>query len=215
MKRGRHRMHCDFAFFIGGTHDNIDDLPELERLPGCAGVKVFMGSSTGSLLVEDEEGLRDILKVDPPPRLVSCRGRAAAERAQALRVEGDAALASGLARSGGRADRDAAPGAASRTRPARACTCCTSRPRRRSNFSKDHKDVASVEVTPHHLTLEAPDCYERLGTRAQMNPPVRDAVHATAIWRGVQQGVVDMLGSDHAPHTLEEKAKPIRRRRPA
>ena len=74
-------------------------------------------------------------------------------------------------------------------------------------FLEDHKDVASVEVTPHHLTLEAPECYRRLGTRAQMNPPVRDAAHRAAIWQGVTQGIVDVLGSDHAPHTLEEKAK--------
>jgi dihydroorotase len=75
-------------------------------------------------------------------------------------------------------------------------------------FLKDHKDVASVEVTPHHLTLEAPDCYERLGTLAQMNPPVRDEAHRAALWRALAQGVVDVLGSDHAPHTREEKAKP-------
>jgi dihydroorotase len=75
-------------------------------------------------------------------------------------------------------------------------------------FLAAHKDVASVETTPHHLTLEAPGCYERLGTRAQMNPPVRDAAHRAGIWRGLAQGVVDVLGSDHAPHTREEKAKP-------
>ena len=69
--RAHHRMHCDFAFFIGGTRENTRDLPELERLPGCAGVKVFMGSSTGSLLVEDDEGVRNILKDDPAARLVS------------------------------------------------------------------------------------------------------------------------------------------------
>jgi dihydroorotase len=63
-------------------------------------------------------------------------------------------------------------------------------------------------VTPHHLTLVAPDCYERLGTRAQMNPPVRDESHRDGIWHGLGQGIVDVLGSDHAPHTLEEKAKP-------
>jgi dihydroorotase len=74
-------------------------------------------------------------------------------------------------------------------------------------FLRDHKDVASVEVTPHHLTLEAPDCYERLGSYAQMNPPVRERAHRDAIWRGLDQGVVDVLGSDHAPHTAEEKAK--------
>ena len=75
-------------------------------------------------------------------------------------------------------------------------------------FLRDHKDVASVEATPHHLTLAAPDCYERLGTLAQMNPPVRERAHRDGIWRGLNQGVVDVLGSDHAPHTREEKAKP-------
>ena len=72
-------------------------------------------------------------------------------------------------------------------------------------FLADHKDWASVEVTPHHLTLVAPDCYERLGTYAQMNPPVRDEQHRQAIWAGLASGVVDVLGSDHAPHTREEK----------
>ncbi len=75
-------------------------------------------------------------------------------------------------------------------------------------FLVGHKDVASVEATPHHLTLAAPDCYERLGTIAQINPPVRDAVHRDGLWHGIAQGVVDVLGSDHSPHTAEEKAKP-------
>ena len=74
-------------------------------------------------------------------------------------------------------------------------------------FLRDHKDVATCEATPHHLTLAAPECYERLGTRAQMNPPVRSADHRAGIWHGIEQGIVDVLGSDHAPHTLEEKAK--------
>jgi dihydroorotase len=72
-------------------------------------------------------------------------------------------------------------------------------------FLAEHKDWASVEVTPHHLTLVAPDCYERLGTFAQMNPPVRDEKHRAAIWSALANGVVDVLGSDHAPHTREEK----------
>jgi dihydroorotase len=72
----------------------------------------------------------------------------------------------------------------------------------------DHKDLATVEVTPQHLSLSAPDCYERLGTLAQMNPPIRDEAHRQALWRAIDQGIVDVIGSDHAPHTLEEKAKP-------
>jgi len=75
-------------------------------------------------------------------------------------------------------------------------------------FLAQNKDLITVEVTPNHLTLTAPDCYEALGTRAQMNPPVREARHRTALWRAVAEGVVDVIGSDHAPHTLEEKAKP-------
>ncbi len=75
-------------------------------------------------------------------------------------------------------------------------------------YLRDHKEWASCEVTPHHLTLVAPDCYERLGTYAQMNPPVRDARHQAGIWAGIADGTVDVLGSDHAPHTREEKDHP-------
>src|SRR6185437_10911298 len=71
-----------------------------------------------------------------------------------------------------------------------------------------HKDVASVELTPQHLTLEAPEGYERLKGYAQMNPPIREHEHRMALWAGLAQGVADVLGSDHAPHTLEEKARP-------
>src|SRR4249919_2139526 len=61
--RGHHRMHCDFAFYVGATRENTHELATLERLPGACGVKVFMGSSTGSLLIEDDDGVRNILKV--------------------------------------------------------------------------------------------------------------------------------------------------------
>ena len=70
-----------------------------------------------------------------------------------------------------------------------------------------YKDVASVEVTPQHLTLHAPDCYDKLGTLAQMNPPLRTAEHQEALWQGVANGIVDIIGSDHAPHLREEKEK--------
>jgi dihydroorotase len=64
-----------------------------------------------------------------------------------------------------------------------------------------------MEVTPQHLTLSAPEAYDRLGTLAQMNPPIREEHHRLALWRAVSEGVADVLGSDHAPHTLEEKSK--------
>ena len=88
-----------------------------------------------------------------------------------------------------------------------------SRPQRRWRCLRDYKDVASVEVTPHHLTLAAPEDYERLGTFVQMNPPVRDERIAQAIWEGLDEGIADILGSDHAPHTRDEKDEaPIRTR---
>src|SRR5690606_13682128 len=74
-------------------------------------------------------------------------------------------------------------------------------------FLEQHKDVATCEATPHHLTFTADD-YARLGTLLQMNPPVRAARHREGVWHGISQGIVDVLGSEHAPHTLEEKKKP-------
>jgi len=207
IKLGHHRMHCDFAFYVGGTRENTKDLPEFEQLPGCAGIKVFMGSSTGSLLVEDDDGVRDILR--------AIRRRAAFHSEDEYRLR---------ERRGQRIDGD--PRSHPVWRDELTALSCTQRLVRLAHetgkrihvlhvttaeemaFLRDHKDVASVEVTPHHLTLEAPECYERLGTLAQMNPPVRDSAHKAALWRGLAEGVVDVLGSDHAPHTREEKAKP-------
>src|SRR6266581_1664805 len=207
IKRGRHRMHCDFAFFIGGTRENVRDLPELERAPGCAGVKVFIGSSTGALLVEDDESLRRIFAVIKRRAAFHAEDEYRLNERKPLRIEGDprshpvwrdetAALMAtqrlvNLARESGK-----------RIHVLHIST------KQEIEYLRDHKDVASCEATPHHLTLAAPECYERLGTRAQMNPPVRSADHRDGIWYGIEQGIVDVLGSDHAPHTLEEKAKP-------
>jgi dihydroorotase len=204
--RAKGRMHCDFAFFMGGTRENAKDLAELELLPGCAGVKVFMGSSTGSLLVEDDDGVRNILK--------SIRRRAAFHSEDEFRL---------------RARKDHQVAGDPRSHPVwrdeLTAFECTQRlvalahetgkrihvlhitTRQEMAFLQNHKDVASVEVTPQHLTLEAPDAYEKLGTYAQQNPPVRGAAHRAALWDALRQGIVDVLGSDHAPHTREEKDK--------
>jgi dihydroorotase len=206
LKRAHHRMHCDFAFFVGGTRENTGELAELERLPGAAGIKVFMGSSTGTLLVADDAGLRDILKVirrrasfhaEDEERLRARKGEQVGgdPRSHPVWRDETAALIATqrlvrIARETGR-----------RVHVLHVSTAAE------IEFLRDHKDVASVEVTPHHLTLEAPQCYETLGTLAQMNPPVRDARHRETIWRGLTEGVVDILGSDHAPHTRDEKAK--------
>src|SRR5262245_40275613 len=206
VKRAHHRMHCDFGFYVGATRENTRELDELERLPGVCGVKVFMGSSTGSLLVEDDEGVRNILKVIRRRAAFHSEDEYRLRDRMNLRVEGD-------------------PRSHPVWRDATAALMCTQRlialaretgkrvhvlhitTKDEIGFLAAHKDVASCEATPSHLTLAAPDCYERLGTLAQLNPPVRDASHREGIWRGVELGVIDTTGSDHSPHTREAKAQ--------
>lgn len=204
VSRARNRMFCDFAFYVGGTRENIDQIAQLEQLEGAAGIKVFMGSSTGDLLVDDEASLDRII--------------GAIRRRAAFHSEDEARL---IERRDVRRPGD--PSSHPEWRDEEAAMISTRRLVRLAekhkrrvhvlhvstaaeiDFLADHKDWASVEVTPHHLTLVAPECYEQLGTYAQMNPPVRDDRHRQAIWGGIASGVVDVLGSDHAPHTREEK----------
>jgi dihydroorotase len=206
VSRATGRMFCDFAFFVGATHDNVDRLAELELLPGAAGVKVFMGSSTGDLLVDDEKMLARVL--------------ATIRRRAAFHAEDEARLKARLSHR-----REGDPSSHSEWRDPQAALMATTRLLRMASASGKrvhvlhvstaeemellarHKDIASVEVTPQHLTLAATEAYKALGTLAQMNPPLRDRAHQERLWWGLREGVVDVLGSDHAPHTLEEKAK--------
>jgi dihydroorotase len=206
VRRGHHRMHCDFAFFVGATADNTRELAELERLPGCAGIKVFMGSSTGDLLVDDEETLARILALIERRAAFHAEDEARLRERASLRRDGDPASHSEW--------RDPEAALAATAKLLRLATTAGKRVHvlhvstaAETQLLALHKDVASVEVTPQHLTLAAPEIYRRLGTKAQMNPPLRDAAHQNVLWWGLTQGVVDVLGSDHAPHTREEKAQ--------
>jgi dihydroorotase len=205
VKAAHRRMHCDFAFYVGGTHENARDVAELERLPAAAGIKVFMGSSTGSLLVEDDAGVTDILRRTSRRAAFHSEDEMMLRERMPLRVPGDPS-----SHPAWRSPEVALNCTRRLVRIARACGARIHvlhiSTADEMVFLKDHKDVASVEVTPHHLTLHAPDCYERLGAYAQMNPPVRDESHRKGIWKGVVNGVADILGSDHAPHTHEEKS---------
>ena len=207
LKRAKGRMHCDHAFYVGGTHENAAFLGELERLPGCCGVKVFMGASTGSLLVQDDEGIEQVLRH--------------INRRAAFHSEDEYRLAErrSLARTGDWTShpevRDPQSALQSTQRLVRLATKLGKRihvlhvtTAEEIVYLADHKDVASVELTPQHLTLEGPEAYERLKGFAQMNPPIRDHAHRMGIWAAVANGVADVLGSDHAPHTREEKARP-------
>lgn len=208
VSRAAGRMWCDHAFYMGATAENADDLAELERVPGCCGVKLFMGASTGDLLVWDDATIARVFR--------------AGRRRVAIHAEDEQRMRNRrhLADEGGHArfhpvwrDDESAMLA---TRRAVALARET---RRRVHilhvttpaeleFLSQHKDIASCEVLPQHLTLAAPDCYDRLGAYAQMNPPIRSAEHRDGLWFWLNQGVVDVLGSDHAPHTRAEKDQP-------
>lgn len=199
---------CDHAFFIGAAAENAENLAELEKLPGCCGVKIFMGSSTGSLLVKDDDVLRQVLRSGKRRCSVHSEDEDRLVERQHIAVEGGH------------------PRVHPEWRDVEVAVRSTNRILRLARETgrrihvlhittgdemailKEHKDVATVECTLNHLTLSAPDCYERLGAYAQMNPPVRDKAHQDALWQAIRDGIVDVIGSDHAPHTHEEKQRP-------
>lgn len=207
LARAKGRMHTDHAFYAGATHDNTDLLPIMERMPGVCGVKVFMGASTGQLLVEDDEGVERVLN--------------AISRRAAFHSEDEYRLAERrkLARQGDWTShyevRDAEAAISSTRRLLRLARKTGKRIHVLHVTTGEEmamlaaaKDIATCEVTPQHLTLVGPEDYVRLKGYAQMNPPIREAHHRAALWKAVNEGVPDVLGSDHAPHTIEEKSRP-------
>ena len=205
LKAAQGRMFCDFAFYVGATSYNIQNLKDLEKTSGCCGVKIFMGSSTGDLLTAEDEVLRGILKA------TARRVAVHSEDEERLQERKRFARAGAVETHPVWRDEQTAMRATSRL-----LTHARTLDRRvhvlhvttaeEVAFLEKHKFWASFEVTPQHLTLSAPDCYEKLGTRAQMNPPLRDKRHQKALWAALVRGSVDTLGSDHAPHTLEAKS---------
>jgi dihydroorotase len=207
-RRAKGRAWVDMAFFVGATPENIAELAALERLPGCAGVKMFMGSSTGSLLVADDAAVAQVLANGFRRMAVHCEDEQRLTERFTI-VKGGAAPAMHpewrdveTARLATERLLALANGAKRRVHVLHVTTA------EEMALLADHRDTATVEVTPQHLTLEAPRCYEELDNYAQMNPPIRDARHREALWKAVEEGLVDCVGSDHAPHVRDEKNKP-------
>jgi dihydroorotase len=213
LARAAGRAHCDHAFFLGATAENAEKLGEWERLPGCAGVKVFMGSSTGDLLVRDDATLERVLR--------------SGERRVAVHSEDDyrlqeryATLEPGTSVVRHPEVRDVETA----LRSTRRLLDLVERTRRKVHLlhvstaeeialvrERDLGELVTCEVTPNHLFLAAPECYERFGSLAQMNPPVRDTRHRDVLRAALADGTIDCIGSDHAPHTLAEKSEPYPR----
>ena len=210
LQRASGRVVTDHAFFLGATAENADQLGEWEQAPGCAGVKIFMGSSTGNLLVPDDATVERVL------RSGSRRVAVHSEDEDRLRARYDS-LAPDTPVTEHPNVRDVQTAVIATTRllnlaektqrKIHVLHLCTAEEVAILR-ERDLGELVTAEVTPNHLFMEAPDCYERFGALAQMNPPVRDRRHQEALRQGLVDGVIDCIGSDHAPHSLEEKAKP-------
>ncbi|MCZ0932588.1 MAG: dihydroorotase [Oligoflexia bacterium] len=208
IKRAEKKSWCDFAFYLGAVQENKNILSDIENSPACPGVKLFLGNSTGNMALEDEESLHSVFSNRKRITAIHSEDESLLRERKALAYTEPAhAKNHPLWRS------------------AEVCFISTKRvvtlaqkhqapihilhvsAKQEIEFLSQHKNIASVEVTPQHLTLSAPNCYEEYGSFVQMNPPIRDKAHQEALWKAVQSGVVDMIGSDHAPHTKEEKLK--------
>lgn len=214
MRRASGNSWADYGFFLGATAGNAERLGEWEDEPGCCGIKVFMGSSTGAargpLLVPDDPTLLRVLR--------SGRRRVAVHAEDETRLrERYAGIQSGSDVAIHPAVRDVETALRATTR----LLDLAEKSGRRVHLlhvstaeevallrERDLDDLVTAEVTPNHLHLEAPDCYEKHGAMAQMNPPVRERRHRDALRQALVEGVLDCIGSDHAPHTLEEKQRP-------
>ena len=206
LQAAKNRMHSNYAFYFGATPDNTDQLAKLKDVEGCCGVKLFAGSSTGNLLVDKEADIEKV--ISSSDRIVSIHSE----------DEDIIKLRKKFIKKG---DVHSHP-------EWRNVECAMSSTRRvvkiaerynkkihvlhittkeEVDFLAMHKKNVTFETTPQHLTLYAPDCYEKLGSYAQMNPPLRTKEHYDRLWVAIKNNVVDVLGSDHAPHLKENKDK--------
>lgn len=211
LTRSQGRSWSNIAFFVGAAIDNIEELSELEMLPGTPGVKLFMGSSTGTLLVPDDEHVRRVMQNGKRPMPVHSEDTYRLNERFSMVAEGaNVAMHPEW--------RDA--------ETARLCTerllSLTAETGRATHVlhistadelpllanAKAKGLPVTCEITPQHLWFCAPDAYDQLGTFAQMNPPIRTCEHREALRQAVKSGLFDVIGSDHAPHTREEKSSP-------
>ncbi|UYV12434.1 MAG: dihydroorotase [Phycisphaera sp.] len=198
----------NYGFYIGATPDNIDDLKTATRTPG---IKIFIGSSTGDLLVDQQEALERIFAETRLPLTAHCEDEATV-RANAERLDG------------GKTIHDHSKirdHAAARISTARAIDLATRHNHRFhvlhvstadeipliAQSHKDHPGIITGEACTHHLWFTVDD-YDRLGTRIQMNPSIKTRADVDAMWQGLRDGVLEVVATDHAPHTLEEKSQP-------
>ncbi len=202
----KNRMYCNYAFYFGATADNANELADLKNLEGCCGIKLFAGSSTGNLLVADEKDIETVFQNSSKVVAVHSEDEAILNINKKLINKGDVhshpiwrseecAISS---------TRRIVQIAERYNKKAHVLHITT---KQEIDFLSQHKGNISFEITPQHLTIYAPDCYNKLGTYAQMNPPIRDKSHYDRLWYAVKNNFNDTIGSDHAPHLKVNKDK--------
>ena len=200
------RMYCNYAFYFGATADNANELGELKSLEGCCGIKLFAGSSTGNLLVAAEKDIDKVFQNSSKVVAVHSEDEEILNQNKKLIKKGDVhshpiwrsdecAMSS---------TRRIVKIAKRHNKKAHILHIST---KQEIDFLSQHKGNITFEITPQHLTIYAPDCYDKLGTYAQMNPPIRDKSHYDRFWYAVKNNLNDTIGSDHAPHLRENKNK--------
>ena len=201
------RMHSNYAFYFGATPENTEQLSQLKNLKGCCGVKLFAGSSTGKLLVDKEEDIEKV--ISNSDRIVSIHS----EDEEILKLR-KKFIKKGDVHSHPEW-RNAECAISSTRRVVKIAERYNKRihilhvsTKEEVDFLAMHKKNITFETTPQHLTFYAPDCYNKLGTYAQMNPPLRTKEHYERLWSAIKNNIVDVLGSDHAPHLKKNKEKP-------
>ena len=199
---------CDMGLYVGATKSNTPDLAALEQLDGVCGVKVFAGSSTGDLLIEDDASLEAVMRHG--------RRRVSYHSEDEYRLQARKPLfKSGDPYSSHMEWRDEEC-AFLGTRRLMALARKTGRPAhilhvstaQELEYLSDYRDVATAELLVNHLTQMAPEVYDQLGGMGVMNPPIRGRRHWEAAWAAVRNGTADTIGSDHAPHPRAAKMKP-------
>ena len=202
----KNRMHCNYAFYFGATPDNVDQLSKLKNLKGCCGVKLFAGSSTGKLLVAKEKDIEKV--ISNSDRVVSIHS----EDEEILNLRKKFIKDGDVNSHPDWRNNECAMSSTRRVvkiaeRYNKQIHVLHVTTKEEVDFLAMHKKNITFEITPQHLTLFAPDCYNKLGTFAQMNPPIRKKEHYDRLWTAVDNSIVDVLGSDHAPHSKEDKNK--------
>ncbi len=208
LRLAKGRSYCNFGFFAGATPQNTDDLATLELHSGCVGVKIFMGSSTGSLLVEEEEVLKKIMANGRRRVAVHSEDEARMKERKQIAVDGGHARFHPAWR-----DEKSAILSTERLirvvqqthRPAHVLHISTAE---ELELIAPHRPLMTMECLPQHLLFAAPEVYDRWENFAQQNPPIRAARHREALWKAIKNDLIDVIASDHAPHTAEEKMKP-------